>query len=99
MERCRTQSHQDLGESNGDGLNEGFGPLSQELIANYVSRASLQVYNRNGQLLFEGDGIDERWLGNNQGQDLPPGVYYYLFTFEDICGRAQERKGFVHLQR
>lgn len=84
---------------NGDGLNEGFGPLSQDLIANYVSRASLQVYNRNGQLLFEGDGIDERWLGNNQGQDLPPGVYYYLFTFEDICGRAQERKGFVHLQR
>ncbi len=48
----------------------------------------LQIYNRYGDLIFEGNN-DNRWYGvinrglNNQGNIVPVGTYYYILNLND----------------
>lgn len=84
---------------NGDGVNDLFGLLNPEQIAPFLSKASLEIYNRNGTQLYIGDLQNLEWNGQNAAVDLPEGVYFYIFNYEDICGGFNEAKGFVHLQR
>lgn len=84
---------------NGDGVNDLFGLLNPEQITPFMSKASLEIYNRNGTQLYIGDLQDLEWNGQNAAVDLPEGVYFYIFNYEDICGGFNEAKGFVHLQR
>ena len=84
---------------NGDGLNDLFGLLNADQIVPFLAQASLGVYNRNGTQLYLGDVKSLEWNGQNASVDLPQGVYFYIFNYEDICGNLKEAKGFLHLQR
>jgi len=84
---------------NGDQLNDEFRVLDAERLEPILEKAEFEIYNRNGLLLFKGNFLKDAWDGKSQGQDLPPGVYFYVFNYEDICGQKSSDKGFVHLQR
>lgn len=86
-----------------DGINDTFKacPTPQ-----FVEKLDFSVYNRWGSLVYRANNtaIDVSWNGkNNQGQDLPAGVYYYeakvtFVTIED-SKRVQIIKGWVTLMR
>jgi gliding motility-associated-like protein len=84
---------------NGDGLNDVFGIINQEEVLPFWQSASLEVYSRNGAQLFSGGLNKLQWEGKQGSNDLPDGVYFYVLSYEDICGKMNEAKGFVHLQR
>ena len=84
---------------NGDGLNDEFNMLDREEVAPFLARANIEIYNRNGLRLFAADLMERGWNGTNEGMNLPEGVYFYIFNYEDICGQVQEAKGFMHLER
>ena len=78
---------------NGDGLNEVFtAPPSAQLL-------SLQVYNRWGQLLYEGHGAEAGWTGRTfDGQAAQEGTYYYVAGLAG-CDTGRFVKGVVSLLR
>jgi gliding motility-associated-like protein len=64
---------------------------------------SIVIYNQWGDKVFEAEGYDnsaaKAWKGtlnNEDGKDLPDGVYYYIFK-QDAAAAAL--KGFVHIFR
>ena len=57
---------------NGDGLNDDFGAVGEGIEA-----YQLIIYNRWGQIIFESKNINEKWDGNYNGKQAPPGVYSY----------------------
>lgn len=84
---------------NGDGLNDEFNMLNREELAPFLAQASIEIYNRKGVRVFAGDLLKESWDGTNEGTELSPAVYFYVFKYQDICGQVQDSKGFLHLQR
>ena len=60
---------------NGDGLNDTFGS-----VANGVYEYKLVIYDRNGELIFQTDSIDEKWDGTHQGNKVQTGSYVYHVT-------------------
>lgn len=83
---------------NGDGLNDSFGPLGNFPELHFDSYA-LQIYNRWGVPVFSSASADKRWNGKIEGKPAAETVYYYVFNYLDICGRGEEIKGFIHLNR
>lgn len=69
---------------NGDGKNDMFHIYGIEGFPN----SKVQIYNRWGNLVFEDDYYRNTWSGD----DLPDGVYYYIFTRND--GKVTD--GYVH---
>ena len=61
---------------NGDGINDVWKIKYLE----YYPGASIQVYNRFGQLVFTSVGYDKAWDGTYQGNPLPVGTYYYVIN-------------------
>ncbi|HEY4800298.1 MAG TPA: gliding motility-associated C-terminal domain-containing protein [Bacteroidia bacterium] len=59
---------------NGDGVNETF------YITNILKypESKLEVYNRNGKLVFEESPYLNDWNGRIDGTDLPCATYYYI---------------------
>lgn len=62
---------------NGDGMNDSWliGGLDK------FPRASVQVFNRWGQLLFDSQGYTVPWDGTNEGQKLPVADYYFIIDY------------------
>lgn len=84
---------------NGDGLNDFYGALADELTLDFVENSSLEIRDRNGILVFSGDGLENLWDGKFNNLEMASGVYFYLFNYQDICGNIKDAKGFLHLQR
>lgn len=76
---------------NGDGVNDLFLPTGEVVITN------IQVYNRWGQLVYEGvDG----WDGTTAGQPQPTSTYMFLITYRQSIGSEEFiEKGNVTLLR
>jgi gliding motility-associated-like protein len=70
---------------NGDGINDRF-----------MQGTQVQVFDRNGMLLFEGD---TGWDGRCNGRSVDPDTYFYLLRFTDRHWVEQSRKGFITLVR
>lgn len=65
---------------NGDGTNDVWNIRLLEEFPN----ASVKVYNRWGELLFEQtNGYKEPWDGKFNGKVLPVGTYYYVIDLKD----------------
>lgn len=65
---------------NGDGTNDVWNIRMLEEFPN----ASVKVYNRWGELLFEQtNGYKEPWDGKFNGEKLPVGTYYYVIDLKD----------------
>ena len=84
---------------NGDGKNEKFYVFADSV--NYTIDANtfeLNVFTRNGQLVFHTRDINEGWNGRiqNTGSPLAPGVYIYTIRFK-IKDNPKFQKGTITL--
>ena len=79
---------------NGDGHNDGFGPIGLEYAHEYV----LIVYNRWGEIVFKSNDPNEQWDGTYQGKMCPNGVYIYRLELRDFYGRYNSADGSVLLK-
>lgn len=64
---------------NGDGKNDRWQIPNLDL----ADGATVQVFDRAGQLVFSTGNSSTSWDGNFQGAPLPTGVYVYLIRFRD----------------
>ncbi|MBC2844755.1 gliding motility-associated C-terminal domain-containing protein [Winogradskyella flava] len=81
---------------NGDTINDDFHIVNlNELYPNF----KLTIYNRYGNVLYEGDISSERWNGTSRKSDkvVPVGVYFYILEFND--GTRKPLQGRVYLNR
>ncbi|MFT5182910.1 MAG: gliding motility-associated-like protein [Flavobacteriales bacterium] len=64
---------------NGDGTNDNWaiGYIS------FYEQATVEVYNRWGDQLFESTGYGEPWDGTYNGNILPIGTYYYVININE----------------
>jgi gliding motility-associated-like protein len=81
---------------NNDGVNDRFGVKLEGLI----QFNGIDVFNRNGQLLFRTRSQADLWDGNFKGKPLPAGTYYWLFSGTDTYyNKPVARNGFVSIIR
>lgn len=87
---------------NGDSQNDFFRPVEKNCRIKAGSY-SLRIYNRWGELVFEGADPDAPgWDGNYKNEPAPNEVYFYTLRFiaeTDQGDIAQERKGDVTVLR
>ena len=77
---------------NGDGVNDAFTIRG----LNSFDGHTLYVYNRWGNLVLESADYQNDWQGTWEGDDLPPGVYFYLLVLD---GEDEPRTGALTLHR
>ena len=77
---------------NGDGINDFWNLAS---IADYPT-AVIKVVNRDGQLIYQGNGTSTSWDGKYKGQDVPVGAYYYIIT---LNSKRKNLTGWVMIVR
>ena len=80
----------DVISPNGDGLNDAL----VIPCADFQS-VGLRIFNRWGDLIFETDNYNNDWAGTWEGEDLPPGPYYYIFEEDGV----EPRTGCVSIAR
>lgn len=73
---------------NGDGLNDYFGPLGK-----VPDSYRLQIFNRNGEVVFRSSAMEQRWNGRYKGETEPAGVFIYLVDYKDIQNQPHQQKG------
>jgi len=74
---------------NGDDKNETFDLSSYGVI-------KLEIFNRNGTLVYSKKGYTNEWHGqSNDGDELPVGTYFYTMEYED----GKQRAAWVYIQR
>lgn len=88
---------------NGDGQNDYFTPF---MPYRFVEKVDMQIYNRLGGLIFKTENPDILWDGTNQdnGKEMPEGVYYYSCTVYEIRVHGivpsdNILSGYIHLIR
>ncbi len=64
---------------NGDGINDTW------LINNLVDYpgATVEIYNRYGQMVYQSNGYNQPWNGTHKGAPLPFATYYYIITLKN----------------
>lgn len=77
---------------NSDDLNEvlSFGTALQ-----YFQNASLEVFNRWGDLVYESTDYQNDWSPS----DYSDGVYYYILKVTTPAGKIEDYMGYFHLMR
>ncbi|PSK92039.1 gliding motility-associated C-terminal domain-containing protein [Taibaiella chishuiensis] len=65
---------------NSDGLNDVFQPVVQGGCL--LAGGSLRIFNRYGQLIYNGDDILKGWDGMHNGKTADVGTYFYELSFE-----------------
>lgn len=83
---------------NGDGRNDSF-----KVEGLYLEEFSMEVLNRWGQTIYEGNNPAVGWNGgaDNTSDKAPDGTYYYVIKFKDRCSSEPltTRTGHVTLLR
>lgn len=79
---------------NGDGKNDTF-----KVEGEYLEKYRMQIYNRWGQLVYEGTNPGIGWNGglDNSSTKVPDGTYYYIITFKDLCSSQPETTSTGHV--
>jgi gliding motility-associated-like protein len=83
---------------NNNRVNEVFKP--QGVFYN-ISRYEMLIFDRWGQIIYEGHNLDEGWNGrfNNSGPLVPDGVYIYKITLRDHLNNYHNYRGNVTVFR
>ncbi|MCF8244642.1 MAG: gliding motility-associated C-terminal domain-containing protein [Saprospiraceae bacterium] len=68
---------------NEDGKNDFFRPAFASGVEKIVETASMRIFDRWGNLVFEGDGPDVKWDGKINGKPAASDVY--IFLLEMTC--------------
>jgi gliding motility-associated-like protein len=79
---------------NGDGLNDYYGPIGK-----VPEGYRLQLFNRNGEIVFKSSSIDQRWNGTYKGQPQPTSVFIYMIDYKDLQNHSHQQKGTFMLIR
>ena len=74
----------------GDGLNDVF-----EIKFLFITDYYLKIYNRWGELLFEGK--TNKWDGYYLNKLVPDGVYVFIFTYKDFDNKIKQHIGKITL--
>lgn len=80
---------------NGDTRNDLFGLINNTSAKTF----ELQIFDRNGQLVFQSRDQYQKWDGNKNGKRQPAGTYVWLMRFKPSRGPEQIVKGTVLLIR
>ncbi len=87
---------------NGDGIND-FLLISSNCSNLSPSNFTFKLFNRWGQVVFEGNDSQKAWNGNFGGKALPNGLYVWWLRYENstdrACGEGVFRQGNVVLVR
>ncbi len=76
---------------NYDGVNDVF-----QFKGIGIDEISFHIFNRWGQIVFEGDKMDDTWDGQFKGQFVSPGVFSFLAEYTTIYNpNTQVMKGLV----
>lgn len=78
---------------NGDGINDRFKPKYSEDLTKY----SVRVYNRWGEMVYESNDINEGWNGYYKGMLQPLGVYVFVSEYRFSDDKLQSAAGNVTL--
>ena len=62
-----------------------------------VSDYRMNIYNRQGVLLFDSEDITHGWDGRSKGEVCPSGTYVYVISFRDTEGKPHTQKGTLML--
>ncbi|WP_421765191.1 gliding motility-associated C-terminal domain-containing protein [Ekhidna sp.] len=73
---------------NGDGLNDTL-----ELFGLPTETATINIYTRWGQLIYDSDQPNPGWDGMINGAKAPEGTYLYEIVFETANGEKRMQKG------
>lgn len=68
----------------------------------YITDFHFYIFNRQGEIVFEGNSFDAEWDGTYKGKDCPWGVYGWVANYNsDVKGTnfSGERKGFITIVR
>ena len=66
---------------NGDGKNDVY-----HLVGAGIETVDWQIYNRYGELIFQGDSLEEGWDGKFKGKRVTSGVYQLVGKYTTIHG-------------
>ncbi len=80
---------------NGDGLNDGFGPMEYENLITY----QIQVFDRWGRRLWTSGSPDAQWDGSYQGEPMAAGTYFWQCRYTNQRGNLGSQKGSLTLLR
>ncbi len=81
---------------NGDGINDGFGPVGD---IGSLRDYSLSVYNRWGQLVFVSSNPFEKWNGTYKGIKQEIGTFIWQTTYRLGGGTLFFKKGAISILR
>lgn len=76
------------------GLNDYFGP-----VGSFIADFELTIFNRWGQIIFEGKENKPYWDGTYNGSPAPDGAYMYQVRVFGFNGVNYEDRGVVNLIR
>jgi len=79
---------------NGDGLNDYFGPIGK-----VPEGYRLQIFNRNGEMVFKSTTINQKWDGIYKGVKQSSSVFVYLIEYKDLQNKAHQQQGTFTLIR
>lgn len=83
---------------NGDGLNEVFVPVGDDLVES--SEYEFEIYDRWGKQIFKSEDLNKGWVGtNNKGELVGQGVYIWKVKFHTRHNNIRTLKGTVSLIR
>jgi len=80
---------------NGDGLNDLF----QFFTKGIQKITAVKVFDRWGELVYNGDGNETGWDGTYKGKDCQIETYVYLITGITYDGDVLNQKGSLTLLR
>ena len=77
---------------NGDGINDFFGPEAID-----ITKYSLKIFNRWGEIIFTSNQLKNRWDGTFKGKTAQNDVYVYQLNYEFNSGKTGNVVGRVTL--
>ncbi len=80
---------------NGDNINDTWGMSNVVFLGDFLS---LEVFDRWGGSVFNTNDMSDQWDGSQNGEELEPGQYTYLFSY--TCeGKEYKKTGSVVMIR
>ena len=73
-----------------DGINDFFFPTGDG-----IEKLDMYIFNRWGELIFQGHNLDSKWDGEANGTFVPPGVYVYKINIVNVFGGSHTYIGNV----
>lgn len=61
----------------------------------YYANASVEVFNRWGEMVYESTDYKNDWAAN----DVSDGVFYYVLKVTTPTGKVEDYPGYFHLMR